>query len=403
MITAGPPIPDPFTSTPVLHLGVHLWPVRKRWEWHVEKWNEIANSINGSCIACVATDDSTDNLEKVESAFSNKFKIIKLKNNEHGENDSFRILQDLIPTGQDDVLLYGHGKGVRKHTHQSDAVRLWTEMMYESVLFNHNAVIDKLASGYKMFGSFRAFGDDPLSPENQWHYSGTFFAVRAKHLCGKSVKSGYGGVEAWPGDHFRPEECWCEFGENTHVLGQYQLASWYPTRVDSQMQWEADRLTGPRCEQHRRELEWFMSHIKSTDKVLVIGSKHGGLEHQIKKQMPSVVTVSIDIAPAKDNTEQCIVGDSKSPEIRKLAESAGPFDVVFIDGDHSLDGVRADWEWSRTLRPRLIAFHDIADAIKHRSEGCLADKLWSEIKSSKLKTTEIIVGCGWGGIGIVEL
>jgi hypothetical protein len=403
MIHANTPQPDPFTSSPVLHLGVHLWPIKRRWDWHAEKLNEIAAAINGRCVACVAIDESTDSIEKVRSLLSDKFEIVELNNNEEGENDSFRLFQKIIPNGQNDIFLYCHGKGVRKHTYKSDAVRLWTEIMYETVLLNHDAIINKLESGHKMFGSFRAFGDEPLNPINQWHYSGTFFAVRAKHLPEKSVKADYGGVEAWPGDHFRPEECWCEFGENTYVLGQYQLASWYPKRVDSQMQWEADRLGGPRCEQHKRELDWFISHLKDTDRILIIGSKHGGLECQIKTRIPSAQTVSIDISPTPDNAEQCIVGDSKDQNVRSLAEKKGPFDVVFIDGDHSLAGVRSDWEWSKTLKPRLIAFHDIADTVKHRNEGCFVHQLWKELKSSTLTTKEMIVGCGWGGIGIVKL
>jgi len=39
----------------------------------------------------------------------------------------------------------------------------------------------------------------------------------------------------------------------------------------------------------------------------------------------------------------------------------GPFDLVLIDGDHSREAVRRDWE---TVRPhaRAVAFHDIVDA-----------------------------------------
>lgn len=403
MRQVGQPQLDLFTETPVIHFGAHLWPVRNRWKWHAEKWNDIAEKVGGRCAVCVATDSSTDNVDEVIKTLSGRFEVIELSNNAEGENDSFRILQDLMPGGHNDVFIYAHGKGVRPHTYQSDAVRLWSEIMYETVSFNHESIIKRLSDGYKLFGSFRSFGDEPLSPINRWHYSGTFFAVRSKYLHGRLVKSEYGGVEAWPGDHFRPEECWCEFGENTYVLGQYQLESWYPSRVDAQMQWEADRLGGPRCEQHKRELDWFIGHLEDTDRILILGSKHGGLEHQLRARLPAVRTTSIDIAPALDNTEQCIVGDSKAPEIRILAEKAGPFDAVFIDGDHSLNSVRSDWEWCKTLKPRLIAFHDIAESVKHRNEGCEVDQLWGELKTSTLTTKEMIVGCGWGGIGIAFL
>jgi predicted O-methyltransferase YrrM len=38
----------------------------------------------------------------------------------------------------------------------------------------------------------------------------------------------------------------------------------------------------------------------------------------------------------------------------------GTFDFVFIDGDHSLDGIRRDWaDWSKKVqREGIIALHD---------------------------------------------
>jgi hypothetical protein len=51
----------------------------------------------------------------------------------------------------------------------------------------------------------------------------------------------------------------------------------------------------------------------------------------------------------------------------------------------------------------VIALHDIANTIKHREEGCHVDQLWNEIKSSGHTTEEKYVGCGWGGIGVVDL
>jgi predicted O-methyltransferase YrrM len=43
------------------------------------------------------------------------------------------------------------------------------------------------------------------------------------------------------------------------------------------------------------------------------------------------------------------------------AEHAAPrFDFVFVDGDHSWEGIKGDWEgWSKLIAPRgIIAFHD---------------------------------------------
>ena len=214
---ASPPTPDPFTDTPVVHFGAHLWPVKGNWQWHADVWKQMGVLANGRCIVgIVGTDKSEcDTFETVSQYLGDRFECIELPNTDEGENPTFRILQDRIPNGHNDVLVYCHGKGVRAHTAQSEAVRRWSEAMYETVVLNIPEVLEKLSAGYKNFHSFRTFGVRPLSPVHQWHPSGTFFAVRAKYLRDKPVKVRYGGVEAWCGDHFPAHESWCEFYDNS--------------------------------------------------------------------------------------------------------------------------------------------------------------------------------------------
>lgn len=53
--------------------------------------------------------------------------------------------------------------------------------------------------------------------------------------------------------------------------------------------------------------------------------------------------------------------DSGKPFTTQLVqEITGPIDFLFIDGDHTYDGVRTDWLlWSPLVRPGgLVAFHD---------------------------------------------
>ncbi len=412
-ISSNPPKPDPFDN-PVIHFGAHLWPIRGNWEWHVDRWNEVAERIEGRCVVGISDcrDCGIVSIDEVRERLSDRFEIVVVQNSKEGENPTFRHLQQMIPHGDNDILIYAHGKGVRPHTAASESVRVWTEIMYETVVYNHSEIIRRMAEGYRSFGSFRTFGDAPLSPRHRWHYSGTFFAVRAKYLTGE-VKPEYGGVEAWCGDHIPASLSWCEFADSAELKAGYDRDRMYPMRVDAQMQWEVDRIGGPRCEQHKRELDWFLGIIDKTFgeyvnrygmifpvHVLVIGSRNGGLEYQLQQR--GHTTVSIDIAPQPDNAvENLIFGSSADLEVQRKARDCGPFDVIFIDGDHSYAGVKSDFEFALTLNARIIALHDIADAVKHRREGCEVDRLWKEIKAT-YNTSEKIVGCGWGGIGIVH-
>lgn len=63
-----------------------------------------------------------------------------------------------------------------------------------------------------------------------------------------------------------------------------------------------------------------------------------------------------------------IWGDSHDPEVQWMlaANLAGRRpDFMFIDGDHTTDGARADWEFAVKTGARLVGFHDIA----HRIHG----------------------------------
>jgi predicted O-methyltransferase YrrM len=59
-----------------------------------------------------------------------------------------------------------------------------------------------------------------------------------------------------------------------------------------------------------------------------------------------------------DDGVELLVGDSRTVEL-----PPGPFDVLFIDGDHSYDGVKADFErWGPHVRDGgHLLFHDATD------------------------------------------
>ena len=77
-------------------------------------------------------------------------------------------------------------------------------------------------------------------------------------------------------------------------------------------------------------------------------------------------------------------------------------DYLFIDGDHTYDGVRKDFEMYSPLvrRGGMVAFHDI---VEHRRElGCEVDKYWNQIKQP-YQHHELVEDPkqGWAGIGVI--
>lgn len=164
-------------------------------------------------------------------------------------------------------------------------------------------------------------------------------------------------------------------------------------------------------------LDLYKKHIKSSEEeryyVLEVGTHHGGsLYHWIANAPKGAVILSIDNQHINDHLYSSwaqeyevhvdkLHGDSRSQPILEAARNYSPFDWIFIDGDHSYEGVRADWENYKTMIAEggVIAFHDIT---QHPFRE--VDLLWKEIKKG-YRTMEIVSAAvrepHRAGIGVV--
>lgn len=77
-------------------------------------------------------------------------------------------------------------------------------------------------------------------------------------------------------------------------------------------------------------------------------------------------------------------------------------DFLFIDGDHTYEGIKRDFElYSPLLAPEsLTAFHDIAS--EEQSENYGVTRFWREVRQGR-NTIEIVEQppCGVAGIGLL--
>ena len=162
--------------------------------------------------------------------------------------------------------------------------------------------------------------------------------------------------------------------------------------------------------------------------VVEIGTAHGGtLFLWCRLAHPEATVVSIDLPggihgggypywksfiyrrfPVARQKLHLLRGDSHKPEmlasLKTLLPGDGKVDLLFIDGDHTYNGVKSDFEMYRSLvRPGgIILFHDIC--VMAPELNCQVDVLWNELKQ-KLRTSEFIENAGQGrfGIGVVEV
>src|SRR5262245_47309117 len=78
-----------------------------------------------------------------------------------------------------------------------------------------------------------------------------------------------------------------------------------------------------------------------------------------------------------------IYGESTDPKTIKTARELGPYDALFIDGNHSREYVQADWDNYGEMA-KIVGFHDInydkSWGGKIKPEGMGAQKVWDIVK-----------------------
>lgn len=216
-----PPDPFPFTAPPRFVLISHLWPRRGVWQYHSERLAKIADRFERKILG-VATDDSTDSMDDVRAAFPG-WEIFEVENNPKlREVATYRVLMPMAAAGSDEntIIVYHHAKGVQAHNVGADAINWWVDAMYRTVIENPTGIVSAMEAGASVVGSFRRSGR-MLGTRHQWHFSGTYYAVRAARIhpvTSFPIRGVWWGTESWPGDYFPVEHSHCVFGDDARDL-----------------------------------------------------------------------------------------------------------------------------------------------------------------------------------------
>ena len=432
----------PFTATPKRNLLYHVWPVKgTMWKWNVDELLKRIDLFNGRRVMSIVHDERSVTPDEVKRVVAGHgFEFVVARNDERGEAINFaEMLRRVASQDANEISFYGHAKGVKYDPDIPLPIRRWAEVQYQVVLDDWLTIREQLQR-YAMTGPFKRYGRfDPHHNLADWHYSGTYFWMRHSHLFARdhqNIPQFYGGVETWPGTVFRKEETGCVFIDELGPSRSHH--PYYPefwrTAEPALKRWQASvrsfpaprDLVTPRpfkdntkhlMEQKPEEFEWLLDLLlkENVDRLLVVGSKGSAFEWHLARQFFAnqrqieITTIKREsdpgVAEVFRNAEEhfgqqitLIVAGSLASARARLAPQ---YTAVFLDGDHDYKGCRADFDAALTLKPRLIALHDIVDSDWHAYARCCVSRVWNELKR-QYRTVEK-ASDEWAGVGVVML
>jgi hypothetical protein len=103
--------------------------------------------------------------------------------------------------------------------------------------------------------------------------------------------------------------------------------------------------------------------------------------------------------PQYKNVVMMFADSHKEPSFKRAINWFGKTDFLFIDGDHSYDGVKADWELFKNIvnEDGYIAFHDV---VGNTTPGVV--KFWNEIQKRNEVVKIISAKKDPKGFGIIK-
>lgn len=166
--------------------------------------------------------------------------------------------------------------------------------------------------------------------------------------------------------------------------------------------------------QHRFEIDQLVNLARSAKPtaILELGCWDGGTLMEWVSIAPRVVAID-DVcrfendwyreAQGRECELHVFKGLTRDASIIDRARALGPYDLVFVDADHSAEAVAADFATYREMVASggMIAFHDIrqSDSRPDLEVWTVWDAIRAETDS---RTVEIHANLeDWGGIGVV--
>jgi len=160
-------------------------------------------------------------------------------------------------------------------------------------------------------------------------------------------------------------------------------------------------------QQRFSELKPFLIEVLKNhcETVLEIGSAEGGLTYIFSEIFTKVVAVDIHHSTIyeKYNITRFTMNshNTNDPQIKQI-EKLGPYDLIFIDGNHTYEGVELDFKTYVQFLAfgGIIALHDVKNTLVQKRDKCFVHQFAKEITQGNLYISTVIYSDftdEWGG------
>lgn len=184
-------------------------------------------------------------------------------------------------------------------------------------------------------------------------------------------------------------------------------------------------FSGRNPSQDRQELRSFIDLLLERDvrSYCEIGARHGDTFHEVMLHLPAgsfglavdmpggvwgrhgtdkALTRAVRDLRQRGYDVEMVLGDSHAERTQRQVRAFAPFDALFIDADHTLEGVTTDWNAYRDMA-RIIALHDIngeGQIDKKRNLPIQVHVLWQKLREQH-EFRELVNPAAKFGIGVV--
>ena len=155
---------------------------------------------------------------------------------------------------------------------------------------------------------------------------------------------------------------------------------------------------------------WAWSKLTSLERLIVLdlpnGPWGGGELDEKMEYIRQNSDISLTYIKGNSQNSEALESVKQQLGVEDVTRPLEMLDILFIDGDHSYEGVKADFLTYSPLvkKDGLVVFHDICE---HAHETkCDVRKFWLELLETCPKENYVEFVCeptNWGGIGVIKV